>query len=1356
MRFPRQFQSANRSALGVVFGIGVFGMAAQSLLFRSFLGIFEGSELGIAWFFSTWLVWVAVGAMIARGRSGRGDGSGGWSLEFLSLCYVPAYFLQEFLTTHARDLAGIQPYELFPIARMLPTAFLANAPVSLCTGFLFTRACAWRDIGGQNAVSLVYAAEAAGGFAGGAGVTLLLAAGVSEELVLALVGLLLTVFFGVYRFFRRAYATAMLPALAILALVLAGGARAWETKNRRDAWERLMPSGSYRGCFVTPQARYLYGEYNGQFTVMAWQSIADTVPGTEEASQTMALLLAQNPMARRFLVIGPGGISVCRRLRDLPQAEDIAWADPDPAYPAGLLRVLPPDMAGDASRIRIIDSDIRRHLRETTESYDLIVLSFPAATTLTLNRYLTREFFVLAKQRLAASGVIGVRVAGGENFMGDEMVNAGASVYATLGSVFRRLAVKPGEESWIIASDSDTLSESPAVLRDRYRSIPGAASLYPPEALLSLYLPDRVEFQTRQYRTAMESDEGRLLLNTDRHPRALLHALLLAGREMGAAGVWAERLRRFAADGLPVVPAGVALVVLLRFVFVRRRVAGDADVGGCRCSVVGDRLEMPQVAEGGPDGDNRNADGNRPLPRETDNPQPSTDNREPMPVSGAPGSVGRRGPFDDHFLVFTTGAAGMGASLVMMFMYQSAFGVMFLHAGLISALFMLGLFLGAAMATRILTREGIAARVLLPVGLSLHAALVLSLMILPADAPSPLFAALFLAGGTLAGLYVPVAASSLRRGGAADGTVGAVVEWNDHLGGAAGGLLVGLLLLPMFGGAYALTVTTLLLVANFPFIRGQVGDVPGGTADRADRAIRAAGYTLFGLVAFALVTAHCLQQSEGRDVAPAFRRAARDMAGSSVPSAKDGRLSSGRTVEYFEIRNAGGRVESYIFRTDQAGPVVQGYGGPLILAVMVSADGTLQDFRLIRSDETPAYVDALAGWFRKLAGLTLFSAKPLAGVDAVTGATVSSAAILGALRQAGPGFARDVLGQDVGTASAVAAGKKWSVEVWVLAAFVAVALYRRRRPMLSNRWLLSIPVVVAVGFLLNVQYSTAHVLAALGLRFPPPEAGIAFWMVAGIPCLVLLLGNIYCGYLCPFGLLQDLMGDVAPHAWRTEPGKGTWRWARMVKFLLLAILATLFALSLDRGLASWDPLVVAFSSTRSLVMAGLLLVLLALSLVYRRFWCRNLCPAGAFLSLLNGVRLLRRWIPSIVPSRCRYGVKQQSDLDCLCCDRCRGPSEAEFPATGGLRRDSIFLVLVVATAMMVVGGLWVSYRAEGVGGRSPRGAVGYANVRDVDMARLLQKIRRGELSDHEARGYHKIEAAPVSDGQRVPDQSRPD
>ena len=65
------------------------------------------------------------------------------------------------------------------------------------------------------------------------------------------------------------------------------------------------------------------------------------------------------------------------------------------------------------------------------------------------------------------------------------------------------------------------------------------------------------------------------------------------------------------------------------------------------------------------------------------------------------------------------------------------------------------------------------------------------------------------------------------------------------------------------------------------------------------------------------------------------------------------------------------------------------------------------------------------------------------------------------------------------------------------------------------------------------------------------------------------------------------------------------------------------------------------------------IVVTGLAFFYRRFWCRNLCPAGAFLSLINGLRLLARWTPAPRPAQCDLGVRSGEELDCIRCDRCR-------------------------------------------------------------------------------------------------------
>ena len=95
-------------------------------------------------------------------------------------------------------------------------------------------------------------------------------------------------------------------------------------------------------------------------------------------------------------------------------------------------------------------------------------------------------------------------------------------------------------------------------------------------------------------------------------------------------------------------------------------------------------------------------------------------------------------------------------------------------------------------------------------------------------------------------------------------------------------------------------------------------------------------------------------------------------------------------------------------------PEVRGFGGRINLAVHVDdRDGSLIGFHMIRSNETPAYLDLLSRWSDSLIGRNLFQPKPFADIQAVTGATISSEAIVSALQASGQRFAAEVLGRPV-------------------------------------------------------------------------------------------------------------------------------------------------------------------------------------------------------------------------------------------------------------------------------------------------------------------------------------------------------
>jgi Na+-translocating ferredoxin:NAD+ oxidoreductase RnfG subunit len=569
---------------------------------------------------------------------------------------------------------------------------------------------------------------------------------------------------------------------------------------------------------------------------------------------------------------------------------------------------------------------------------------------------------------------------------------------------------------------------------------------------------------------------------------------------------------------------------------------------------------------------------------------------------------------------------------------------------LISSLFMLGSCLGGVFSERLLVRPAKEPPYLLAACLLAHLIVVSLIPLVPENAARSVYAVLFTACGFFVGIYFPMAACRLRVAGRSPAASGSNLEMLDHVGGAAGALLTGCMLLPVLGGELALAVLALLVAVNLaPALVRARPIVVSHEADAFDRLARPVGYTAFGIGAFLLISSLLVSVVQTGKEERLLFAAAREMIREVELTEQRAQLDDGSVIAYLTASDG-----SLVFSTGPFAEGVQGYGGPIVLAAYVERQGTLVDFRIIRSNETPAYVDSLRrDWLTGLPGSNVFEPSPFDHVDALSGATMTSEAILRTLEQSGRGFAAAVLGMQ--TEGPPRAPTSWlpSKEFVCLAVLMVLALAVRQRPGTWRRRTFLLGSLLLTGVLLNLQYSTQHVMALLSLRLSGAWLSGSFFLVLLIPLCVLLFGNVYCGYVCPFGALQELVGELRPARLVSDPDKRVWRYARAVKYALLLLLAVLFALTRDYAVLSADPLTTIFSTLRDWPILSTAVVILALSMVFRRFWCRNLCPAGAFLALLCGAKLFKTLSPPTAPRRCDLGVRVSSELDCLCCDRCR-------------------------------------------------------------------------------------------------------
>lgn len=187
-----------------------------------------------------------------------------------------------------------------------------------------------------------------------------------------------------------------------------------------------------------------------------------------------------------------------------------------------------------------------------------------------------------------------------------------------------------------------------------------------------------------------------------------------------------------------------------------------------------------------------------------------------------------------------------------------------------------------------------------------------------------------------------------------------------------------------------------------------------------------------------------------------------------------------------------------------------------------------------------------------------------------------------------------------------------------------------------------------------------------------------FYVLGFLLLFGVLFGRFVCGWLCPFGWVQDLLYRIPfPKKIRTFRGD---RALRYLKYAVLAVLVV--ALPLFDTLVPYYckylcpsgtlfgaiPLILGNAQLRSQVgflffwKLGVLIALLGLSLLVSRPFCRYLCPLGAIYGLFNRVALTRLDFAETkcvtcgqCEPVCPMGIdpkKQFNSAECIRCGRC--------------------------------------------------------------------------------------------------------
>jgi len=727
---------------------------------------------------------------------------------------------------------------------------------------------------------------------------------------------------------------------------------------------------------------------------------------------------------------------------------------------------------------------------------------------------------------------------------------------------------------------------------------------------------------------------------------------------------------------------------------------------------------------------------------------------------------GNKTSFDGTFLVYSAGLVSIGIVIVLMYLYQTHFGSLYLHIGIISSVFMVGLTTGAALIRHLLlSKRKIRPEILLFVAASVHTIIFIAIAFWPAVLGTLYgeqwthltFAIAFVLCGVCAGCYFPVAARQLADSDFEAGQAGSKLEIADHLGAAEGGVLTSLLLVPVLGTKVTLFVFALLILANIPpaIFRIYKPERVCSLATSTFR-LRRAAYILFGIALTVIFCSNLLANAGQKLMLSLPQHSAGALAGKlRLAKASAVLPDSARRINYFQVYDSEEKPAGYIFSSKDLAADVRGFGGKINLAIHVETTGKLIDFHIVRSNETPAYIKFLSQWRELLRGQELFQPEPFVDVDTVTGATVSSRAILSALEKSGNRFAGQILGftmkPEVKQKTYWASYLPNSTGIYLIGACALALIVTLRGGFYSRLAVLVISLIIG-GIVLNTQYSSEQIATLLSFHVPAIGLTGPILLAVGIPIFAAIFGNYYCGYICPFGAAQELLGYVVPERFKPAITAETMRKARFVKYVVLFVLVIAFFISRNRTTLTADPLIQIFNLRSSIFgLQPVILYIVAAafigSLFYNRFWCRYLCPAGAFLSLFNTLAVLKRYLPAKKFGKCEFGLTVGDQMDCLYCDRCRYSSSVAPRSSLESRTTKLngrFLTAAVLTVAALISMASVSRFFQVTSIRLSRPAISVSvsaagEPRDVDIERIRKMIQQKKLSDREAKFYKRID-----------------
>ena len=232
--------------------------------------------------------------------------------------------------------------------------------------------------------------------------------------------------------------------------------------------------------------------------------------------------------------------------------------------------------------------------------------------------------------------------------------------------------------------------------------------------------------------------------------------------------------------------------------------------------------------------------------------------------------------------------------------------------------------------------------------------------------------------------------------------------------------------------------------------------------------------------------------------------------------------------------------------------------------------------------------------------------------------------------------------------------------VGIVAALLALASAAFFAKLTWLRWVALAATLVVLGFASGGFLSVSHITS--GIKVGPGvylEDLSLLLLVAFTVVTTLLWGRVFCGYLCPFGALQDFMEHVIPKRILRKLKHPVHESGLWLKYGVLGVVLAPAIAGSDISIFHYfEPFGTVFYLSPSVFLWTIAGSILVASAIIPRFYCRYLCPLGASLALASVLspfrirRVQHCTLCTVCEHRCPTGAILREEIDFKECVRC--------------------------------------------------------------------------------------------------------